>query len=182
MTHRTRAELDAGIDHIRQSSSESGRVVLVVCRPASGAREVLNEGALDVLHGLVGDNWARRGSDHRKQITLMNARAAELLTGGRDRWALTGDQLFVDFDLSASHLPPGTRIQIGDAIIEVTPPPHRGCHKFTARFGADATSFVNSPVGIELNLRGINARIVRGGAIRVGDSVTKIASSGKGTP
>jgi hypothetical protein len=177
MKYHTRAELDAGVEHVRQSPRETGRVVLVVSRPAVGAREMLNEGALDVAYGLLGDYWARRGSDHRKQITVMNARAAELLAGGTDRWALAGDQLFVDFDLSASHLPPGTRIRIGDAVVEVTPPPHRGCHKFTARFGADATAFVNSPVGVELNLRGINAKVVRGGAIRIGDSVTKIASS-----
>ena len=185
MTHRTRAELEAGVDHVRESPGDTGRLELLVRRPAIGAREVLSGGTLDVVHGLMGDNWSVRGSssapdgssDHRRQITLMNARVAELVAGGTDRWVLAGDQLFIDFDLSASHLPPGTRIQIGGAVIEVTQPPHRGCHKFTARFGADATAFVNSPVGVALNLRGINAKIVRGGAVRIGDSVTKLASS-----
>jgi MOSC domain-containing protein YiiM len=43
-----------------------------------------------------------------------------------------------------------------------------------ARFGPDATKFVNSPIGRQLQLRGINAKVVRAGVIRVGDAVKKI--------
>jgi len=39
------------------------------------------------------------------------------------------------------------------------------------RFGVDAMRFVNSSVGRELNLRGINARIVTGGTVRTGDAI-----------
>jgi hypothetical protein len=180
--HRTLADLEACLDHVRQSPRDMGRLELLVCRPDVGGRAVLNEGRLDRVHGFVGDNWSARGSsikpdrssDTSKQITIMNARVIAVLAGGKDRWPLAGDQLFVDFDLSASSIPPGTRILIGSAVLEVTPPPHRGCHKFTARFGPDATAFVNSKAGIELNLRGINARVVQDGAIRVGDPVRKL--------
>ena len=182
MMHRTLADLEACLESVRQSPRDSGRLALLVRRPEVGAREVLREGSLDTVGGLVGDNWSVRGSpstpdrssDPGKQITVMNARAVDALAGGTDRWALAGDQLFVDFDLSASHVAPGTRMQIGSAVLEVTAPPHRGCHKFTARFGSDATAFVNSKAGIELNLRGINARVVQEGAIRVGDPVRKL--------
>ena len=37
-----------------------------------------------------------------------------------DRWALAGDQLYVDLDLSTANLPPGTQLQIGSALLEVT--------------------------------------------------------------
>jgi MOSC domain-containing protein YiiM len=174
---RTLADLEAGLDRIRRSPRDAGWLELVVRRPAIGAREMLDEGALDEVHGLVGDNWSDRSRDPHRQITVMNARVIELLAGGKNRWALAGDQLFVDFDLSESNLPPGTRLQIGSAVVEVSAPPHRGCRKFAARFGADATAFVNSSAGIELNLRGINARIVQGGAIRVGDAVRKVVWS-----
>ena len=62
-------------------------------------REVLAEADLDPVDGLVGDGWQTRGSKATAygsahpdmQITLMNARAAELITGDRDRWPLAGD-------------------------------------------------------------------------------------------
>ena len=82
--------------------------------------------------------------------------------------------MYVDFDLSGTHLPPGTRLKVGNAVIEVTDEPHRGCGKFAARFGVDAMKFVNSPVGRELNLRGINTRVVVGGSVKVGDGITKL--------
>jgi hypothetical protein len=179
--HRTLAELEACLDYVRQSPRDMGWLELLVCRADAVRREVLNEGRLDRVHGFVGDNSSVRGSsskpvhpsDPNKQITIMNARVISVVAGGKDRWPLAGDQLFVDFDLSPSSIPPGTRILIGSAVLEVTRPPHRGCHKFTERIGPDATAFVNSKAGIELNLRGINARVVQDGAIRVGDPVRK---------
>ena len=128
---------------------------------------------------LVGDNWADRDDSRAKagdaysdkQITVMNSRAAQLLAGSKDRWALAGDQLYVDFDLSPDHIPPGSIFQIGKTQIEVTALPHLGCHKFLDRFGKKFLRLVNSPEGRALNLRGINARVVTGGTIRVGQTV-----------
>jgi MOSC domain-containing protein YiiM len=107
------------------------------------------------------------------QVTLMNARAVNLIARSRERWGLAGDQLFVDFDLSEDNVPPGTRLVIGGAEIEVSKHPHTGCKKFLARFGQDALEFVNSPEGRRMHLRGINAKIVRGGVVKVGDGVRK---------
>ena len=73
--------------------------------------------------------------------------------------------------LSKENLPPGTRLTVGDAIVEVTAPPHLGCRKFVERFGLDAMSFANSEFGRLHNLRGINAKVVVGGDISVGDTV-----------
>ncbi len=137
---------------------------------------------LDLEQGLVGDTWKARGSrgtadgsSHPDmQLNLMNARSAALVAQDRERWPLAGDQLFVDLDLSAENLPPGTRLRIGTAVIEVTPIPHTGCSKFVSRFGLEAMKFVNSPVGRELNLRGICAKVVEPGSISAGDRVKKI--------
>jgi hypothetical protein len=128
----------------------------------------------------VGDTWRARGSSSRRdgsanpksQVTLMSARAARLVAGPPDRWALAGDQLYVDLDLSVDNLPPGTRVSIGSAELEVSDLPHRGCSKFSARFGLDALRFVNSPDGRRLNLRGLNTRVTRGGVVRLGDPVS----------
>lgn len=178
---RSMAELEAALDDIRRSPKDEGILELIVRRPAVDEREVLEEGELDLVEGLVGDTWRTRGSGSTPdgsahpdmQLTLMNARIIALLAQDKERWSLAGDQLFVDMDLSGENLAPGTRLAIGSAIVEVTDKPHTGCQKFTARFGLDAMKFVNSPVGRSLNLRGINAKVVQPGTMRAGDLVKK---------
>ena len=180
--HLSMSELEAGMDYLRQTPRETGTLKMIVRRPAVDEREVLTEGELDAQEGLVGDTWNVRVSDHSTdgkpnlyaQITVMNARATELLAQEKARWPLAGDQLYVDFDLSDENIPPGTRLAIGSAILEVSAEPHSGCKKFSARFGVEAMKFVNSPEGKQLHLRGINAKVIQSGVIRVGDSVKKV--------
>jgi hypothetical protein len=178
----TTEELEAGLDEIRRSPQDAGRVELIVRRPQGGEREVVPAGELDLVQGLVGDNWLARGSRHTQagaahpdmQLTVMNARAIALLAGGKDRWPLAGDQLYVDLDLSVNNLPPGTRLGVGAAVIEVTEQPHTGCAQFSARFGPAAVAFVNSAAGKQLRLRGLNAKVVQPGIVRVGDAATRL--------
>jgi len=182
MEHRTADELTAALDEIRKSPAAAGTVELIVRRPAEDEREVLEECALDLTEGLVGDAWLARGSkampdgsaNPDAQLTLMNARAADVITGSRDRWPLAGDQLFVDLDLSIDNLPAGTQLAVGQAVVEVTPEPHTGCAKFSARFGTEALKFVNKSPGRELRLRGVNARVVTPGTVRAGDTISKL--------
>lgn len=180
--HLTVEELEAGLDLIRKSPKDEGLLELIVRRPRIGEREILEEGELHPAEGLVGDSWIKRGSTRTPdgsahpdmQLNVMNARAIALLAQQKERWALAGDQLFIDMDLSDENLPAGTRLALGSAVIEVTAQPHTGCKKFVDRFGPDAMKFVNSPVGKELHLRGINARVIQPGLIRVGCSVRKL--------
>ncbi|CAN5453848.1 MOSC domain-containing protein [soil metagenome] len=180
--HATDDVLRAGLDEIRASPADEGILRLIVRRPRPDEREVLDEARLDLAEGLVGDSWRTRGSSRSAdgsphpdmQLNLMNARAIALIARRADRWPLSGDQLFVDLDLSAANLPPGTRLVLGEAVIEITSQPHTGCRKFVERFGVDAMKLVNSPLGRELNLRGVCARVVRGGRIRAGDVVRRV--------
>ncbi|MEW6305571.1 MAG: MOSC domain-containing protein [Verrucomicrobiota bacterium] len=175
-------ELEAGVGTVRESPNAVGVLKLIVRRPQVGEREVLEAGELDLAHGLVGDSWLARGSTRTPdgkpnpdtQLNVMNARAVALVAQHAERWPLAGDQLYIDLDLSVANLPPGTQLAIGPAVIEVTAHPHTGCKKFMERFGQDAFNFVNSPMGKELRLRGLNARVVRPGVVRVGDEVRKL--------
>jgi hypothetical protein len=182
MSHLMMTELQAGLESIRQSPKDDGVLRLIVRRPSIAAREILQEGQLDLVEGLVGDNWRTRGSSLTAdgaahpdmQLNVMKSRVVALVAQHRDRWPLAGDQLLVDLDLSAENLPPETRLALGSAVIEVTRQPHLGCAKFVERFGLDAVKFVNSDEGKRFRLRGLNARVVQPGVIRVGDIVRKV--------
>lgn len=169
------ADLEARLAELAAAPAAFGTVEMIVVRPAVGERRVLEHGTLDTEAGLVGDSWStRRRVDLEAQITLMGARVIALLAGAREYWPLAGDQLFVDLDLSKRNVPPGTRLAIGAALLEVSTEPHTGCRKFKERFGADALRFVSTAEALEMQLRGVNARVLRGGDVAVGDRVTKV--------
>ncbi|MEM9464230.1 MAG: MOSC domain-containing protein [Actinomycetota bacterium] len=182
IVHLSRDELEAGLDHVRAAPSDLGTLELIVQRPAEDMRVVLAEAELNLEEGLAGDNWNQRGSKRSEdggphpdmQLNIMNVRILEQIAGTTDRMPLAGDQLIVDLDLSEANLPPWTTLAIGDAVIEITDQPHNGCAKFSRRFGVEAHRFVNSPLGKELHLRGVNARVVSPGTIRQGDTIRKI--------
>ena len=178
----TMEELEVGLQNIGESPKSEGIVELIVRRPETLGREILEIGELDVAEGLVGDNWKARGSKStpdglahpEMQLTLMNSRVIQLISQDRDRWHLAGDQFFVDMDLSQENLPAGTQIAMGSAIVEVTPVPHTGCKKFIERFGVDAMKFVNSPLGKKHNLRGVNAKVIQSGSVRTDERIIKL--------
>jgi MOSC domain-containing protein YiiM len=181
MEHLSQERLMAGLDRIRESPVVGGRLVLIVRRPAVGERDLPAEAVLDRATGLAGDNWLARGSSSTpdgsahpdKQITVMNARVAELVAGGTDRMPLAGDQLYVDLDISVDNLPAGSLLAVGEVVLRVSEAPHTGCAKFVERFGGEAMRFVNGAIGRQLRMRGMNTRVVVPGTVRVGDLATK---------
>ena len=171
-----------GLAHVQDAPGDDGELLLIVRRPRTDERETPAEGVLDTGSGLVGDDWVTRpdrrsadGGPHLPvQVTIMNSRVLDVMAGPVERWPLAGDQLYVDFDISESNLPAGSRLAVGESVVEVTEEPHTGCAKFVQRFGADAQRWVNSPTGRSLRLRGVNTRVVRSGTVRVGDRVSKV--------
>ena len=180
--HRSLPELESAYAVAGASPRVDGTLDLIVRRPVVGERELLDEGELSRTEGLVGDNWSSRPSkstvdgspDPLRQLTIMNSRALATVAGSPARWRLAGDQLIVDLDLSVDNLPPGSRLRIGTAEVEVSAPPHTGCVKFSGRFGLDALRFVSTPHGKRQRLRGLNARVITPGLVRSGDRVVKL--------
>lgn len=182
MKFLNQAELEAGLPQVAASPADAGVLQMIVARPAEEARQVLATGELTLAEGLVGDNWRARGSKRtadgsahpEMQLTLMNGRFLDLIAGARERWPLAGDQLIVDMNLSPENLPPGQRLQVGTAVVEVTVMPHTGCKKFSARFGVEAVKFANSEAGRALRLRGLYVKVVQPGTVQTGDTLVKI--------
>ena len=131
---------------------------------------VLDEGVLEIAHGLLGDTWEARGatntpdgrSDRLRQVTVMNSRALASVAGERGRWELTGDQLIVDIDLlNGQTCRAGIRLQIGEASRRKRPP-HTGCAKFAGRYGVDALAWVSDRAGRgQRQRRGMHVRVLR---------------------
>jgi hypothetical protein len=192
LRHRTLEEIVDGLDIVRRSPRGAGTLALTVRRPAVDARELLPRAELDPDAGLVGDSWSQRQSSRTAdrsphpdmQLNVINSRFIELIAGpDRDAWALAGDQLYLDLDLSVDALPAGSRLAIGDrAVIEVTDQPHTGCAKFAARFGRHAHKIVWSEEGKLLRLRGLNARVIVGATIGTGDTVRQLPSGATAGP
>lgn len=181
--HLTKDEIRAGLPEILASPKDGGELKGIVVRPDHGQRVEPESVAISFAGGVEGDHWAkgcwRTTEDGRPhpdvQICIMNARCIALIAQERSNWAPVGDNLLLDMDLTPENLPPGARLSLGSAIIEITAEPHAGCKAFAERYGRAACAFVNSREGKRLRLRGIYARVVQDGRIAVGDKAMKLA-------
>lgn len=169
--HRPLAELENGFAALPPAPRDVGRLTLIVRRRADGVRETPGSVRLSPEEGVPGDGWSRRPPrDPEAQLAVMRRDVAELVANGQPV-AVSGDNLYVDLDISAANLPAGTHLRVGEAVVQVTPKPHNGCLKFKARFGADALSFVQAKATRACNLRGIYWKVVEAGLACVGDSI-----------
>ncbi len=177
--HRSTAELEAMVADILAAPKDAGPIEMIVRRPRTNQREIVDSAELSTEKGLVGDSWIERVDENGDpflpaQLTLMNSRVTDAVAGTRERWPLAGDQIYVDMDISRENLPAGSRIQAGSAVVEISEVPHTGCDKFASRFGKEALRFANVGIGRDNRFRGVNAFVVESGSVKVGDKITKL--------
>jgi hypothetical protein len=179
---RQRNFLDAHLDDIKSSPKVEGTLDMIVVRPEKKKRSTPATCMLSLKEGVQGDHWAKGcwkslpdGSpDPSVQVAIMNSRCLDLIAGSRERWPLAGDNLIVDLDLGVDNLMPGQRLSLGDTILEITEVPHNGCANFKERYGIDALQFISTKTGKDMRLRGIYAKIVKDGAVSLGDTIRKV--------
>jgi MOSC domain-containing protein YiiM len=168
--HRSLGDLEEALRRVPTTPPDAGRVAVIV-RRRDGVRETPESVRLTVADGVPGDDWARRPPrDPAAQLAVMRREVAELIANGQPL-TLFGDNLFVDLDIARANLPVGSRLRVGEAVVEVTPKPHDGCVKFRGRFGGDALRFVQAPATRDQNLRGIYWRVLEPGEVAVGAAI-----------
>ena len=173
--HRPLAALEAELAALAPAPRAAGQLAFIVRRRADGGRDTPERIRLTREEGVPGDNWNRRiPLNPEAQLAVMRADLAGLIAHGQPLTTF-GDNLFVELDISADNLPPGTRLLLGEAVIEVTPKPHDGCAKFRTRFGDDALRFVQAPPTRRQNRRGIYCRVVASGEVAVGAAIRVLA-------
>lgn len=163
---------DLWLRRLPASPRDTGRVERIVVRTGPGQRATPDSALFSVERGLEGDSWLADGHARPgNQVSLINVRLLRLIAGGEERMALSGDNLQVDLDLCEENLPVGSLLTIGEAVLEVTPDPHRPCRRFVERFGALNTKRIARGNRIGLRSRGVLARVVQAGLVRTGAAI-----------
>ena len=162
------------LDLVRASPKDVGVLKRIVLRLPNEQRHTPQQAMLTPEHGVVGDRWGLKSDRNLlMQVSVMNSRFLEAISNGDERMNLAGDNLIVDLDLHEDNVPPGTRLRIGQAVLEVTDSPHTGCSKFERRYGKAALDLTYTTEGSALHLRGVLARVIQGGEVRLGDTIHK---------
>ena len=174
-------ELDSHLASFSEAPKDGNAVTFICIRPKPGMRQVLDRVTLCPDEGVIGDRWKTSAwlrcpngdPDPRVQVSLCSSRLLALLQNTSDPKRVIGDNFVVDFDFSEANLPVGQRLVIGKAIIEVSDVYNDACVKFAQRFGTSVLNWVREPQNRSLRLRGIFARVIRGGEVRLKDYISK---------
>jgi hypothetical protein len=182
----TLAELDRRYAALPPRPARVGTVLALTVRPGPDLREARDEIVFDPVRGAVGDRWERKtwlylpdGSpDPRVQVAVCNTAVLALMREAAGVNHHPGDTLFTDLDLSEKNLPAGSRLQVGEAVIEVSDVENDACAKFAAQYGEAVFRWIRRPENRALRLRGLFARVIVGGRVRCGDAV-RVEDGGK---
>lgn len=178
----TKQELGAALTSVLAAPTRETKVDLLCCRPSRNQRDFPAELSFSAKDGVEGDYglsspWltlADGAADPRIHVSILPLRVLDLVWRDRETTTFSGDTIIADFNTSLENLPVGTKLRVGDAVIQVTDIWNRGCAKWKVRFGRDAYDWTSAPEHEALRLRGIYCQIVQDGVVHVGDSITRL--------
>jgi hypothetical protein len=169
--HLTREQLVRTLAALPSAPRDRGTLELLVARGPRGERSLPQEVTLTPDGGMPGDRWAIEGKyGPAYQLATIRADFARVIANGQPLH-LHGDNLYVQLDLSATNLPPGSICRLGEALLRVTSQPHNGCKKWVQRFGLPAMHLNLDPDYRDVHLRGIYFQVLEAGRVRVGDDL-----------
>ena len=143
----------------------TGRVVAVCTSPAKGTEKTAApEIFLIADHGIEGD--AHAGKWHR-QVSLLSWQKIESFRarGAKVEHGAFGENIIVD-GIDFAKLPIGTRFAAGEALLELTQI-GKECHSHCRIFHTMGECIMPT--------QGVFARVLRGGRVRPGDTLTALS-------
>ena len=165
--------------------ASAARVDGLCVRPGPNLREERTAVILHPERGAVGDRWEHKTwlylpdgrPDPRVQVALCNSIVLAMIQTATGVHHHPGDTIFTDLELSAENLPVGSRLQVGQAVLEISDVENDACAKFAAHYGASVFEWIRLPQNRSRRLRGLFARVVSGGTVNLGDPIRKLANS-----
>ncbi|WP_211341121.1 hypothetical protein [Paracoccus methylarcula] len=175
--HPPLRDLMAAMPHICSAPRDDAPIRYLCQRPDFGQRVFVDRLHLTVDQGIPGERWLRhpwlRLPDGRPdpaiQVSILPSRVCDLVWQPGDAAPHPGDPIVADLDTSLDNLPPGSLIEAGSAVLQVSAVFNTACVKWRSRYGEDAYRWINMEDHPRLRLRGILCAVVRDGVVTMAD-------------
>lgn len=163
----------AAMPDILAAPKDNAPIRSLCLRPGIGQRQFVDSLTMTVSEGIPGDRWltnpwrklADGSPDPEIQVSILPTRVCDLVWREGDRAPHPGDPIVADMDMGVDNLPPGSLIQAGSAVLEVSAIFNTACVKWRNRYGLESFRWINMDDHPRHRLRGILCAVREGGTV-----------------